>query len=72
MKVDFSLRKTSKAELIQILQSLTPNIPLGFDELHPPEHDWLINCIHTLKSDHNIFEFVEAKIEEPTREIDYG
>ena len=72
LKVGFSLSKTSKAELIQILQSLTPNIPLGFDELHPPEHDWLINCIHTLKADHNIFEFVEAKIEEPTREIDYG
>ena len=31
LKVGFSLRKTSKAELIQILQSLTPNIPLGFD-----------------------------------------
>ena len=70
MKFGFSFRKTSKAELIQILDNLTPNCQLGFDELHPPDRDWLINCIYTLKPDHNIFEFEEHKIEEPTREID--
>jgi len=55
------MQKKTRAELVDILSSLSSK-PLGFDADHAPNKEWLLNCIHSLRPNHEIFAKPEEEI----------
>jgi hypothetical protein len=69
IKVCHMKRKASKAVLITILRELA-KMDLGFDILSPPNKQWLLDCIHALCPEHDIFK--NPAIDGITRELPKG
>ena len=57
------VQKKTRAELVDILASLSKSRPLGFDARKPPNKEWLVNSIHTLNPSHEIFSTPEILLQ---------
>ena len=54
VKIGHLNMKLFVSDLMNILKEIV-EMPLGMDENHSPNKEWLINCICTLKPSHQIF-----------------